>query len=146
MIEKYYQMVETCITNLGIDPSVCRGEKAGQWSLMKGSAKVWIDVWHIERENRPYFQVMSPVMALPPNTSNEELYKELLEINDKLFGVAFSLYNGWIWLKVIRECDGMDENEAAAMINRIGIYADQYDDHLVAKYSPEGSGYKAPGG
>lgn len=142
-IENYYNIVENCIRNLGVDPALCRGENPGQWSLVKGSAKVWIDVWYIENEKREYIQVMCPVMEV--NTSNpQDLYKELLEINDKLFGCAFTIYNNWVWLKVIRECAGIDEAEASAMILRIGNYSDQYDDYLIGKYSTASAGNQAP--
>lgn len=141
-IQTYYNIVESCISSLGVDPALCRGENAGQWSLVKGSAKVWIDVWHIEREGRAYMQVMCPLMAIPA-TNQGAFYQELLETNDKLFGCAFSIYNGWVWLKVIRECDGIDEKETMAMINRIGNYSDQYDDYFINKYNPA-AGAQAP--
>ena len=73
-------------------------------------------------------------MKLPADEVRLPFFQELLELNDKLFGVAFGIYNGWTWLKVIREVDGMDENEAFAMLTRIGNYADQYDDYLINKY------------
>lgn len=148
-LSPYYQLVENTITKLGIDPSTCRSKnndgavKPGAWNLKKGSAKVWIDLWYIEKENRPYFQVMSPVMQIPANKQGE-LFKELLEINDKLYGVAFTIYNKWVWLKVIREVDGMDESEAFAMLTRIGNYADQYDDALMQKYGENSD--EAPAG
>ena len=132
-LETYFNIVEACITKLGVDPAVCRGEKAGQWNLKKGSVNVWIDVFHIEKEGRAYFQVMSQIMKVPP-TNKEALFEELLTINDRLFGVAFTVYKGIVWLKVIREVQGMDTDEAFAMITRIGNYADQYDDELKAKY------------
>lgn len=143
-------MVEKCISSLGIDPALCRGEKPGQYSLVKGSAKVWIDVWNIEREGRAYFQVMSPFMKIP-DTNREQFYEELLTINDKLYGVAFTIYNNWAWLKHIREVEGLDETEVTATIHRIGNYADDYDDKLIAKYGqtsgdPIGAGQPAPPG
>ena len=132
-LQKYFNIVEGCITKLGVEPSSCRGEKPGQWSLKKGSVNVWIDVFHLEKEKRAYFQVMSQVMNVPP-TNKEALFEELLSINDRLFGVAFTIYKNIVWLKVIREVQGLDEDEAFAMITRIGNYADQYDDELIAKY------------
>lgn len=136
-LEMYYNLVEGCIGRLGVDPTICRGEKPGQWSLKKGSVNVWIDVFHIEKEKRAYFQVMSQVMNIPP-TNKEALYEELLTLNDRLFGVAFTIYKNIVWLKVIRETQGLDADEAFAMITRIGNYADDYDDKLKAKYpSPD---------
>ena len=134
-LDPKYKLVETAIARLGVDPAKCRGQKPGQWSLIRGSVKVWLDLWHIEKENRAYFQVMSPVVKIPTE-QKEQFYEELLKINDKLFGVAFSLYKENAWIKVIREVDGMDENEAFAMITRVGNYADKYDDELKNKYFP----------
>ena len=133
-LSKYFTMVEEIIQSLGVDPSLCRGQNPGQYSLMLGSARVWIDVWYIESQSRSYFQAMSPVMRLPILQSQHAFFQELLEINDKLYGVAFTVYNGWAWLKHIRETDGLDKSEAEAMTHRIGVYADQYDDYLKGKY------------
>lgn len=133
-IDTYYNLVENCIRTLGIEPASCRTERAGSWSLMKGSAKVYIDVWHIDKENRAYFQVMSPVMKVPAE-KRQEFYYDLLSFNDKLYSCAFSLYNDWAWIKMIRECDGLDQNEAFAIIQRVGAYADQYDDLLKQHYN-----------
>lgn len=127
----YYQMIEDCIRQLGVQPENCRGERPGQYNLNKGSASVWIDFF--ESESRGYYQVVSPVMPVPDRNA-ETLYKDLLQINDSLYGVAFSLYNNWVWLKVIREVDGMDSAEALAMLLRVGNYADHYDDYLRQRY------------
>ncbi|MCB9230442.1 MAG: YbjN domain-containing protein [Bacteroidia bacterium] len=145
-LQSQYDIVEACIAKLGVDVASTRGQKPGQWSLVKGSAKVWIDLWYIEREKRAYYQVMSPVMKLPEPANRLPFFQELLELNDKLFGVSFSIYNDWTWLKVIREVDGMDENEAFAMLTRVGNYADQYDDYLIGKYQGDAeAGASAPG-
>ena len=141
-LKKYYTMVESIIEGLGVDPVTSRGKEEGSWRLTRGSAKVWLDLWHLEKEGRAYFQAMSPVME-QPTTQKEALYEELLQINDQLFSCAFTIYNGWIWLKVIREVDNMDESEAKAQILRIGSYADQYDDYLINKY---GGGNSSDGG
>lgn len=132
-LQHYYQMVENCITELGVDPAICRGEQAGQWSLKKGSASVWIDLWHIEKEGRAYFQVLAPVMQVPPN-NQQAFFQELLEINYTLYGVAFVKFNDWIYVKYIREADGLEQKEIGATMNRVGWYADEYDDKLKVKY------------
>jgi len=132
-LKHYYDMVESSIKELGIDPAACRGEQPGQWSLKKGSASVWIDVWHIESEGRGYFQVLSPVMQIP-TTNLEAFYQELLELNYTLYGVAFVKFKDWVYVKLIRETDGLEQKEAVATINRVGWYADEYDDKLKVKY------------
>lgn len=133
-LDEYYRIIEESIRRLGIDPATCRGEQQGQWNLSQGSASVWIDLWHIERQGRAYYQVMSPVMQLPETGNRQALFEELLQLNDKLFGVAFSLYKNLVWMKTIREARGMDVEEALNILTRIATYADMYDDYLIDKY------------
>ena len=130
----YYEIMEQCIAKLGIDPKVCRSDsKKGKWVLRKGSVQVTINIMYIEREDRSYCHIISPIMRIP-ETKQKELFQELLEINDKLFGVSFSIFQKHIWLRVIRECKGLDMDEAFNMLTRVGNYADQYDDILKDKY------------
>ena len=131
----YYRIVEGAISQIGIDPETCRGENPGQWTLTRGTVKVYLDLWHIKKEGRAYFQVMSKIMPIPTDR-REDFYRELLEINDKFFGVAFSIYKDYVWIKTIREVKGMDENETHAMIMRVRNYSDSYDNKLKAKYLP----------
>lgn len=134
--------VEGAIKKLNVDPALCKGEKPGQFNMKQGSVSIWIDVWNIERENRAYFQVMAPIMSLANVTNQLGLYEELLKINDQLYNVAFTIYDNFVWLKSTREVHGLDEDEVAAQIKRIGTYGDQYDDILKQKYDPQ---YQAPG-
>jgi len=137
-LKVYYDMVESCITRLGVDAVSSRGTEDGQWSLVKGSAKVWLDLWHIEKESRAYFQVLSPVLKVTDVVTDKksEFLDELLKINHSLYGVAFTIHNDFLWIKVIREVKGLDEDEAMAMISRVGTYSDEYDDYLKDKYLP----------
>ena len=135
-LQASYDMIENCIRDLGVDPALCRGETAGNWNLRRGSAFIRIDVAHIERENAAYFQVLAPVMQLPPSNL-QAFYQELLELNFVFYGVAFVKLNDWIFVKVIREVDGLEQKEAAAMINRVGWYADEYDDKLKERYGAQ---------
>jgi hypothetical protein len=132
-LQPYYQMVENNIQKLGVDPANCRGEKPGQWNLKKGSASVWIDVWETKEGNYGYFQCMAPVVKIPTENTLA-FYQEILEINHKLYGVGMTKFKDHIYIKTIRELQGIDEEEMMAMINRVGNYADDYDDLLFNKY------------
>lgn len=134
--------VEGAIKKMNVDPALCKGDKVGQYNMVQGSISIWIDVWHIEKENRAYFQVMSPIMSLANVNNKLGLYEELLTTNDTLYNVAFTIYNNFVWLKSIREVHGLDEDEVVAQIRRIGTYGDQYDDVFKQKYD---STYQAPG-
>ncbi|MBX2873542.1 MAG: YbjN domain-containing protein [Saprospiraceae bacterium] len=128
----YYQVVEKAITKIGLDPTACR-KKPGQWSLTKGQIPIWIDVFYLEREKNIYFQVAAPIMKIPQDNAGR-LAMDLLQLNNQLFGVAFTANKGHIYLKTLRETEGLDISEANAMILRIGNYADQYDNELKKRY------------
>ena len=107
-LAQYYELVEKSIEGLKVDPKACRGEKPGQWNLKKGRASVWIDIW--EYENTPgkaYFQVMSPILEIPPDRATE-LYRELLELNFTLYNMAFVVEKTWVYIKSIREVNSLD--------------------------------------
>lgn len=129
----YYQMVEESIALLGVNPTTVRTEKPGQWSLQKGSAPVWVDVFWMENNNCGYIQVMSPIIEVPQNNTLA-FYEELLRTNHNLFGVGFTQYDKWIYIKGIREVDNLQQAEVTAMLNRVGVYADDYDDLFKQKY------------
>ena len=137
-LEHYYQIIDNCIKRLGVDPAICKGDKPGQWDLKKGSASVWIDVWKKENEDYGYMQIMAPISEIPA-TNKEAFYQEVLEINHDLYGVGMTKFENWIYIKIIRELDDLSEEEAFAMFNRIGNYADQYDDFFKDKYFSTGN-------
>lgn len=129
-LSQQYHIVEEAIRQLGVDPVTCRRKTEGQWNLRKGSARVWIDLWYIPSERRSYFQVMSPVVPIPKD-NREAFYEYLLQITDKMYGVSTTLYDGWAWMKAIREVEDMSITEAKALLVRVGNYADHYDDILM---------------
>lgn len=129
----YYTIVEQAIQKIGIDPATCRGQNPGSWNMVKGSARIMLDLWFIQQEKRAYFSVVSPVMKMT-RSNVESLTSELLKLNHMMFGAAFTLYNDIIYIRTIREVDGMDANEAASMIMRVGNYTDHYDDILREKF------------
>lgn len=145
-LKYYYDIVEKCIHRLGVDPTICRSQDTeGHWNLIRGEVTVWIDIWYIEREKRTYFQVVAPVIEIPVHRA-PEFYEDLLRTNDQLFGVAFTLYNNWTCLKVIREVEGLDDNEAYNMITRVGNYGLEYLRKLSKKYGSKNDSVDRHGG
>ena len=137
-IQHYYTMVEQVLGEYKIDPATARGQQPGQWNLQLGSAKIWCDIFQSKDANgnlinAGYFQVMAPVCEVPIN--NQHLFtKELLEINHSLYAVSFTIYKDHAYIKAIRELEGLDKSEVKSTFDRVGIYADDYDDKLKAKY------------
>lgn len=76
---------------------------------------------------------MAPVIQVPQDRK-EELFEEPLELNHALYGVAMTKYRDWVYTKTIREVNDLSEEEAYAMITRIGNYTDEFDDKLRNKY------------
>ena len=134
-LKPYYEMVESCIQDLGIEPDKTRGDKPGQWDLFKGSAHVLIDIFKMDN-GWAYFQCIAPIIKIP-SARKIEFFEEILEKNHSLFGVAMTKFNDWIYIKVIREVEGLEKTEIAAMIKRIGVYADELDDYYKNKYGTD---------
>lgn len=130
----YYDLVERVIAGLGAPIADCRVKDqngnvvTGQWNLQKGSATVYVDVYSTQ-DGYSYFCIASPVMKIV-TPKLKELYEKLLMLNHDMYAASFSIHDGWVWLRILRECDGMDENECRASFDRVGWYADKYDDEL----------------
>lgn len=137
-VDHYYSLVEEVLKEFGIDPGAARGEQLGQWNLRLGSAKVYVDVIQSkDTSGNPaaygYLQALAPVCEVPVN--NQHLFtKELLEVNHSLYGVSFTIFKDFAYIKSIRELQGLDKSEVTSMFNRVGIYADEWDDKLKQRY------------
>lgn len=143
-IQHYYNMFEQVLAEYKVDPTTARGQAPGQWNLKLGSASVWVDVFQSKDAQGNlaqygYLQILAPVCDVPVN--NQHLFtKELLEINHSLYGVAFTIFKDKAYIKSIRELQGLDISEIRSTLDRVGIYANDWDDKLKTKYGifPEG--------
>lgn len=137
-LQGYYAVIEQVISGLGVAPDICRVKDQngtvmpGQWNLVKGSANIYVDVYSTQ-DGYAYCCVASPVMKIvTANTAG--LYEKLLKLNHDMYAASFSINQGWVWLRILRECAGMDAAECRAMFDRVGWYADQYDDDLKKEF------------
>jgi hypothetical protein len=146
-IQHYYTMVEEILVEYKIDVAAARGDQPGQWNLKLGSASVWVDVFQSKDAQGNlmqygYLQVMAPICDVPVN--NQQLFtRELLEINHSLYGVSFTIFKEKAYIKAIRELQGLDKSEIKSTFDRVGVYADDYDDKLKAKYFAFSNGGRA---
>jgi hypothetical protein len=137
-IQHYYNLFEEVLTGYKVDPQAARGKQPGQWNLQLGSASVWVDIFQAKDAqgnptNYGYFQVLAPVCDVPVN--NQHIFtRELLELNHALYGVAFTIFQERTYIKAIRELEGLDKSEIQSTLDRVGIYADDFDDKLKARY------------
>jgi hypothetical protein len=144
-IQHYYTMFEQVLAEYKVDPTTARGQAPGQWNLKLGSASVWVDIFQSKDAQGNlaqygYLQMLAPVCDVPVN--NQHIFtKDLLEINHSLYGVGFTIFKDKAYIKSIRELQGLDISEVKSTLDRVGIYANDWDDKLKAKYGilPEGS-------
>jgi len=129
----YYEVVEKAIAKIGVDPKNARSKNAGKWTLTKGGHPIWIDVVFLQNQNRTYFRVVTPVMKTT-DANRAEVSMELLGENKNLFGVYFGSNKEKVFIMTIREVEGLDMNEAYAMIMRGGNYGEHYSQLFAKKY------------
>lgn len=130
----YSAMIEEIIRSFNVDPATCRETKPGQWTLYRGSARIYVDIYR--QEETDYICVASPIMEMP-SKNLLPFYRKLLELNHEMYAASFSVRENLVWLRIIRELAGMDQQEAKAILSRVGTYADQFDDLLTEEFKRE---------
>ncbi|MCB0737984.1 MAG: YbjN domain-containing protein [Bacteroidetes bacterium] len=134
-LAQFYFLVETGLRELEIDPSQCKGDLPGQWNLAFGDIIIGIDVWSIpEQNNKVVFQVQT-ALARIPEENVEAFYKELLEVNYIMYGIAFSMVDGVIYLKTMRDAHDMHHNDVVDAIRLCGFYAEHYGNQFVKDFN-----------
>ncbi len=129
--EEISRLIENSLTGLKVDPVACRGEKKGQWSLKIKDSTVWIDAFNFEsKPDVYYFQVMSPLFAVP-ETQNSEIMTDLLEFAYSMYGCSVCKKANWYYALSLREAEGLDQKEVDLIIDRIGHYSSD----IYAKFS-----------
>lgn len=134
-IEYYYQIVDKAIVKLGLNPEKTRSQ-AGKWDLRNADIPVWVDIFYQESEKRHYYLVVSPFMEIPED-KNPDLAWKLLSLNNDMYGVSFITKHDKVYIKTIREVEGLDVSEAYAMITRVGNYALDYRKKLLGIDPPQ---------
>ena len=132
-LNSYASLIDKVVTWLGMDVAESKKDKY-KWAFYRGSAFVKIEIFHSKSNSENYIHICSPVLKIP-KTNVEKFYKRLLEINNKVFQASFSIKEGYAYLRIIRECKGLDSREVGNMIQRVSYYADEYDDLLKLEFA-----------
>jgi len=132
-IEQNAQTVESILQSIGLDPAQARmpARHGYAWKFQRGSAM--IEVYVSQTEDREYFQVVAPILHLPP-THLLPLYRRLLELNLSLTNASLGVYLDVIYIFTERPLAGLDANEANFIISQISAYADELDNQLVSEF------------
>lgn len=135
-ISDYYEVIESAVAQLGIDPSTCRSEEEeGTWHLAKGDITVIVHVWMLAEgdEEVPYIMVFSPLYPVGDHLP-KSFYEDLLTLNHTMVGTSFTIHDGAFMLRSVREALNIDESEMLRMLHRVGNYAEEYVPALTARY------------
>lgn len=125
-ITTYQYLIDKAIKRLGLNPEKCYRDNLN-WHLKSGSATLNLSIFLLD--NHYYFKVEAEIIAVPTQNLTE-FYATLLHYNHDFNGFAFLIHDEKVYLKSVRELQGMDENEAFAIITKVGNYADKFDDEL----------------
>jgi hypothetical protein len=131
--EQVAAYVERILHDAQIDPVSSRMtnlEGLG-WQFIWGSAQ--IEVYINAKDNRDYFQVLSPIMIIP-QSSLLPFYRRLLELNMLIPNLTFGIYGDTVYLFSERPMEGLDMGEAYDLIRAIASNADEWDNQLVNEF------------
>lgn len=132
-IRDYAVQVEALLAAASVNVEQARLAVEGGygWRFQRGSAVV--QVYVVENDQRGYFQVFAPILHLPAS-GLLPIYRRMLELNLKLTSAALGVHNDIVYVFSERLIDGLDSDEANAMINLVSGYADDLDNKLVAEF------------
>ena len=134
-LNSYATLIDKVVTGFGMNAAESKKDKY-KWAFYRGSALVKIEIFYSKYNKENYFHICSPVLKIP-KTNLEKFYKRLLEINNKLFQASFSIKDEYAYLRIIRECNGLDSHEVGNMVQRVSYYADEYDDLLKSEFADD---------
>jgi len=121
MLNTYYNLVDSAIAELGLNPDETRGDQPGQWNLKKGRFDIMVDVW--EQENQFLFQVVSPLCGLPDDNI-EGFLMHLLQKNYGMSGIAYSIMEQSVFLKYTTEANALTKENIISLLNKTAFYAE----------------------
>lgn len=138
--DKAKELVEETIRKLGLDPAAtrapCPNDNQAAWTLKRGSASVLVTVTHHEIEEITYLRVVSPVVTLPTDSSNQvALLRRLLELNTAgLANAAFGLMGDRVVVVSERPAGGLDAVEVEQIVKHLAAVADTFDDRFEKEF------------
>lgn len=133
-LQQYAVAVESILGRIGVNAQQARMNTLQEgygWHFTRGSAL--IEIYVSQHENAGYLQVLAPLMHLPPS-GVLPLYRQLLENNLNLTAAAFGVHDDVVYIYHERPLDGLDADEADAIVNFIASAADEFDDKLVNEF------------
>lgn len=132
-LERYVRDVEGILQKVGVnlDEAKMALEEGYGWEFRRGSAS--IEVYIVQRDDRTYLQVLSPLMYLP-QSNLLPLYRRMLEYNLQMTSASLGIFNDIVYVFSERPVIGLDADETDDIIDFVSAYADDLDNTLVNEF------------
>lgn len=124
-----FATLESLLTEAGLrDKAEPHGD--GLYRMQWGSAIVMVGA------SGSAVVAIAPLFKAPPAERREEFYRQLLEHNAFMGGMAaFAIQpDGWVVVHAGRSRKGLDAHELATLVSGVGRFADEFDDKLIAAF------------
>jgi serine protease Do len=121
--------IESIIENLGKDVRISR-MGANNWQINEGSATINIII-----DNKSNYIFCDAILCIIPKENIGALYEYLLQENNKLNNISFSIYNQKILLGAVIYIDDIVEETATELLKQLFEKSDYYDDILIKTFS-----------
>jgi hypothetical protein len=133
LLAKYAATVEQMLSKVGVDPVEARLNtvEGFGWNFRRGSAV--IEVYVSQQGNRGFFQVLAPIVHIPPSNLLP-LYRHLLELNLQLTNASIGVYLDVVYVFNERPLEGLDPVEADNIIKLVAGYADELDNQIADEF------------
>lgn len=132
-LEEHANTLEVILDTLNIDVDEARlnTENGFGWTFRRGSAI--IEVYISEQGGQGHMQVLAPIQVLP-DSGLLPLYRHLLELNLQLTNASLGVFYDVVYVFNERPLQGLEAEEANAIITMVAGYADDLDNRLVNEF------------
>lgn len=139
VLESHIQLVNDAIQSLGIDPDKCQQkEHRNTWKLHRGDIQMILIVQEslsFNESKTATLAAMCPLIKVDNKlSSNNQLYKFILELNHKLITESFSLSNDWLIISAAYYIDNMRRPEIVTMIESLSYHAEKLNEMITNKF------------
>lgn len=132
--EEYREQINGFISKFGAERDLDLEplNERGMTSVQRGSAIVWIQCL----PEQGVLLLLSKVLKVPAD-KREAMYRQLLELSFIATGdAAFAIdkESDTVYLRALRQLDGLDYDEFEDLVHTVASVADEWDDKLIKQY------------
>ncbi|MES2554953.1 MAG: YbjN domain-containing protein [Bacteroidota bacterium] len=133
--EKATDLIENHLKGLNLDPTLCRGDESGKWSMRVGDAIVWINVFNSPIDSDDWFmQVSSPLFKMPEKNT-EAICIDLLELGSNMYTCGMVKRDNWFYILSLQPLNELMPSTIAFIIDKVAFYRNDFFGKMDFKYA-----------